>query len=214
MIKRNLAAQYKRLTTLVKVANLVTTCKIPPGEFGPTRDEALLERVWAAASKILRAGPEGLQLGQMGAEIDYSMMPRVAGYINDVLRHVVQMVQEGRENFELPEEPASVTLWHLPDGRLVAVHFDILGAAILPALASKSEVDPKRDYVDAGRLRICPLCSLLFVAQRTDSPACSARCRSAWNKREFDARKRAEYLKVYKQIIVQQREAQSKGGKR
>jgi len=112
-------------------------------------------------------------LGNEGEDFDYlDYLITLITTVNTCLRYLVERCQEARTErfFLLPSMPFAVgTLYAITrDNRLSVVRRNAFERLFVTALKS----DKKRRYIDVSKLRICPVCDVLFVAGRRETPAC------------------------------------------
>lgn len=99
----------------------------------------------------------------------------VAQRAANVARDILLALADGRPHAHFP--PAFAPMLAITHTGTIEPVAD-LGDAITGILAGKS----------AARIRRCPICSTLFVAQRLDRSACSRRCTTVLNVRRYRAR--------------------------
>ena len=216
--KRNLAAQYKPLATLVAFANLAhqfnLKVEILPDSRDPLgrittigeRDRAPIQKqLWEAAAKRFNwSSPEApcylpdfpdVSFGDEGEDFDYlDYLITLITTVNTCLRYLVERCQEARTErfFMLPSMPFAVgTLYAFTgDNRLSVMRRNAFERLFTTALES----DKKRDYINVSKLMVCPICDRLFVAGRRDAFACSPPCLSVERERRYrDPKKGTAY---------------------
>jgi len=211
-VKRNLPAQYGLLAPLVALANLAA--QIPLGTTASNADKALKQRVWKAAAgfatplstpikSLMLPGFEATPLTYPGSDARLDLID-TALYVNDVLRRIATMFRLEANICDVPPYESPVELWYPGGGRLVVLRVNPLDALLLPAL----QATYKYDYIDASRLRVCPVCDRLFIAGRIDAMACGYRCRLTEKKRRHDnPEKRKNYRITIKRLRTARRGA-------
>jgi len=204
-LRRCLPQKYAKLEKLVEFINLLRVYGIEDkAELLKSQPKRCPTPLWKKArARFPMDDGIGISLWQGAALVkcfDGGALMKAMLQLDACLREVAaRAVEETELPFELPHSgPGWARIQIMSDGKIKQVR-DRIADVVLDAIS-----DP---YLDVRRLKICPICERLLVAERYDRIACGGKCSATERQRRLrDPVKR----KKYKELIKKRRKVRAR----